>query len=544
MSNVNSQRSFFGFLVAGAIALVIIAIGLFYWFFAKTPVNLVTSTSEPQSAIFVSKVAPVMVSLLNNPERLWERQGQLSQLKTSLLAKTDIDYKQDIKPWLGNEITLAVTTTDIDRDPENGQQPGYLMALATKKPETSREFLELLFSRRVLAGANLEVEKYAGVKLLSDSSSQVNALSAAVVDDFVLFANDAKVLRDAINNVQAPDLNLSSSSRYQKALQQLPKATLATAFLNLPAVAAWQGLELPAATFDSQLISLSLHPQGLLAESNFLTDSEIMPVSAPLSQNVGALAYIPDGVGLVISGTNLNNLPNSDLGQLWKQATTAVFASGTDAISSWGKPLENLGVKTEDIFSWVKGEYALAVLPHPGVGGVNWVFVVEKLEDVPGGIARLDTIASEQGLSVSSFNWNQKTVFAWAELTPTQTDTPEGLSFNIEAQVRGVHTNEGNYEIFASNLETLAPLITTKNAAMIGDRHFQDSIAGIPQPNQGYVYLDWTKSRTLLERQLPSLQLVEIVGKSFWQKLRSLTLSSYSQEKGLVKTGVLFRFLD
>ncbi len=94
------------------------------------------------------------------------------------------------------------------------------------------------------------------------------------------------------------------------------------------------------------------------------------------------------------------------------------------------------------------------------------------------------------------------------------------------------------------NLETLAPLITTKNSAMTGDRHFQDSIAGIPQPNQGYVYVDWTKSRTLLERQLPGLQLVEIVGKSFWQKLRSLTLSSYSQEKGLVKTGVLLRFLD
>ena len=540
MSNVNSQRSFSGFLVAGAIALVIIAVGLFYWFFAKKPVNLVSSTSGPQAAIFVSKVAPVMVSLLNNPVLLWENQKELSQLKTSLLAETDLDYKQDIKPWLGKEITLAVTTTDIDRDPENGEQPGYLMALATKKPEISREFVELLFSRRVLAGANLEVEKYAGVKLLSDSGYQLHtSLSAAVVGDFVLFANHPKVLRDAINNLQAPDVNLSSSSQYQRALQQLPKSSVAAAFVNLPAVAAWQGLELPTVTFDSQFICLSLHPQGLLAESNFLTNSEIMPVSPPLSQNVGALAYIPQGAGLVVSGINLNNLPNSDLGQLWKQAS----GSGIDAISSWLKPWENLGVKTQEIFSWVKGEYALAVLPHPG-RGVDWVFVVEKLEDVPGGIARLDSIATATGLSVSSFNWNQNTVFAWTELTAAQTHTLERPSFNIEAEVRGVHTNVGNYEIFASNWQTLAPLITNQNSPIVGDRYFQDSINALPQPNQGYVYLDWTQSRTLLERQLPTLQLVEIVGQSFWQKLRSLTISSYSQEKGLLKTGVLLRFLD
>jgi len=46
-----------------------------------------------------------------------------------LLANTGLDYRRDIQPWLG-EITLAVTTIDIDRDAQNGQ-PGYLMALAT-----------------------------------------------------------------------------------------------------------------------------------------------------------------------------------------------------------------------------------------------------------------------------------------------------------------------------------------------------------------------------------------------------------------------------
>jgi hypothetical protein len=201
---VNSQRSFIGFIVAGAIALLI-AIAGFYWFFAKSPANLIASTSQPGAAIFVSKLSPAMVSLLANPDRLQalDREEELSKLKTSLFAKSGIDYKEDVQPWLGNEITLAIATLDIDRDPENGQQPGYLLALATKQPEKSREFVELLFSKRALSGATLAVEEYKGIKLISDNSQpEKDSLSGAVVGEgFVLFANNPKVLKDAINNV-------------------------------------------------------------------------------------------------------------------------------------------------------------------------------------------------------------------------------------------------------------------------------------------------------------------------------------------------------
>ncbi|WP_414528568.1 DUF3352 domain-containing protein [Nodularia chucula] len=553
MSNVNSQGSFSRFLVIGAIALLILVIG-FYRFFAKSPVNLLTSTSAPNGAIFVSKLAPVTVSLLTNPDRLQslERHGELSQLKTSLLAQSGIDYKQDIQPWLGNEITLSVTTVDIDRDAENGQQPGYLMALATQKPEKSREFLDLLFSRRVLAGGNLAVEEYEGIKLISDNSpSQEKSLAGAVVDGFVLFANDLKVLRDAINNVQAPDLNLSSYSQYQKATEQLPKSAFATAFLNLPAVGEWQGLELPETTFESEIISLSLNSQGLLAETSFLTDGEIIPASPPLTKTVGALAYIPDGAGLVVSSADLDNLGNSGLAKLWTQGKTVFSNSGTDPIASVVRPLaeleNNQGINlVEDIFSWVKGEYALAVLPDAGKSVSDWVFVVENLEDVSGGISGLDAIASSRGLSISSFNLNQQKISAWTELNAVtrQTETDKSPTFAIEAEVQGVHTTLGNYEIFASNLETLNQVITTKKSSLIGNRNFKDSIAAIPQPNQGYVYVDWTKSQTLIERQLPILKLVEVLGKPLFENLRSLTISSYGNEPGLLKGGVLLRFLD
>ncbi|WP_298913117.1 DUF3352 domain-containing protein [uncultured Nostoc sp.] len=549
---MNRQRSFIGFIVAGAIALLVIAIAGFYWFFAKSPANLIASTSQPGAAIFVSKLSPVMVSLLANPDRLQalEQEEELSKLKTSLFAKSGIDYKQDIQPWLGNEITLAITTLDIDRDLENGQQPGYLLALSTQQPEKSREFVELLFSKRALAGANLAVEQYKGVKLISDNSQpEQDLLAGAVVgEDFVLFANDPKVLRDAINNVQAPDLNLTSSPEYQKATKQLPKGGLAVAFLNLPIVAKWQGLELPEQLYNSQIISLALNPKGLLAETTFLTSSEIVPPSPPLSKPVGALQYIPASTGLAISGSNLSNLGDSDVAKLWRQATATIYGSKEDVVSRLAKPLVDVqkrwGINfPEDIFSWVQGEYAIALLPEKEQTTPHWIFVVEKSEAVEQGVTRLDAIASSNGLSINLLTIDKQKISAWTELTTAtkKSDVKEGASFSIETKVRGLHTTLGNYEIFTSDLETMDEILTIKDNSIIDNPNFKDSIAAIPLPNQGYIYLDWTKSQNLLERQVPILKLVEVLGKPFFNNLRSLTVSSYGTDTRSLKGGVFFK---
>ncbi|MDZ8188964.1 MAG: DUF3352 domain-containing protein [Nostoc sp. ChiSLP02] len=561
---MNRQRSFIGFIVAGAIAVLAIAIAGFYWFFPKSPANLIAPTSQPGATIFISKLAPVMASLLTNPDRLQalERDGEISKLQTSFLAKSGIDYQQDVQSWLGNEISLAVTTLDIDRDPENGQQPGYLLALATKQPEKSREFVELLFSKRALAGANLNVEEYKGIKVIHDNQEPIvenktqipksqiedNLAGAVVGENFVLFANDPKVLKDAINNIQAPDLNLTSSPQYQKAIKQLPKGSLAVAFLNLPIVAKWQGLELPEQlSYDSEIISLVLNSKGLLAETAFLSSSEIASPSPTLTKPVGALQYLPASAGLAISGSNLSNLGNSNLAKLWKQVTATIYGSKEDVVSQFAKPLgdtqKSWGINLpEDIFSWVQGEYAIALLPEEETNP-HWIFVVEKSESVEQGVARLDAIASSNGLTISPLTIDNQKISAWTELTTAskKNNDKDGVSFNIETKVRGAHTTLGNYEVFTSDLETMDKVITAKDNSLINNPKFQDSIAAIPRPNQGYIYFDWTKSQNLLERQIPILKLVEVLGKPFFNNLRSLTVSSYGTDTEALKGGVFLQ---
>ena len=538
-------------LVAGIITLLLIAVAGFYWFSGKNPINLLIQKSQPSAAIFVSKSSPAMVSLLVNPDALQtiEPKGEFSQLKNRLLAKSNIDYQNDIKPWLSDEVTLAVTTIDIDRDPDNGLQTGYLMALATAKPQKSREFLELLFSNRAFSGANLEVERYKGVKVIHDhpeylSQSKIqNSLAGAVVNNFVLLANHPQVIKAAINNLQAPDLNLISSPEYQKSTQQIPKNAVAVTFLNLPLVAKWQGLELAESTYNSQIFSLVLNSQGLLAESTFLTNSQIVTSSLPLSQPVAALQYIPESTTLAIAGTNLSNLGNSNLAKLWQQGTATIYGNSEDGSSRLLKPLgdiqKSLGLNfNQDIFNWVKGEYALALLPNSENPTPHWLFVVEKTPELAEMIARLDNIASTKSFNVSSVTLDEQEVSAWTQVTAT---SEKNTSINVDTTIKGVHTTLDNYEVFSSDLKTLKAALSKKQKSLLENPQFQNAMAVIPQPNQGYIYLDWENSQDILKRQLSVLKFVEVLGKPLFNNLKSLTVSSYSSEPGRLKGGVFLQ---
>lgn len=550
MKRVASKQSLFRFVAASIMMLLLTGIAGCNGLFNKNPLNLVSDTQkQPSAAVFISKQAPVMVSMPIDPNRFEVLNGgvNLSKLKKTLLNNTGLEYKKDVQPWLGDEITLAVATDDIDKDSANGRQPGYLTVLTTKDAEKSREFIEVLFSKRVLAGTSLVVEQYKGVKLISDipqTTEIEKPLAATVVgDDFVLFANDAKILREAVNNVQAPGLSLISSDNYQQAIKPLGSSQ-AVSFLNLPAVAKWQGLNLSSPTFSTQLISLATKSKGLLAETSLFANSPIPLVES--SEKVKALSYIPASSGLVISGKDLSNLDNSNLALFWQQTDSAISSeSGENIASQITKPLAKLqkrwGINLkEDIFSWVKGEYAIALLPNSDRGEnkkPEWIFVAEKSSTTASDISHLDEIASKNGLTVSPINLNEQTISTWTELTTTGNKASD---FKIQAKVLGTHTSKDNYEIFTSSIETMDEAINNKENFFNDNRNFQDSIAAIPQSNQGYVYIDWKKSQNFIESQLPILKLVEIIGKPFLDKLQSFTISSYDSNSELLKAGIFF----
>ncbi|MCP2730061.1 DUF3352 domain-containing protein [Limnofasciculus baicalensis] len=552
-------RSFF-YPFTVVVSVLLIALGSFFWFTSSAEASLPQENTpkNPSTAIFVSKQTPLMVSLLGERENLEE----LRQLQDSLVAPLDLNYRQDIQSWVGDEMTMAVTSLDLDRNPENATQPGYLLALTTDNPEKAKAALQVLYSSKAIAGqGDLVFEPYQGVTLLYkrplpelvNDDTKPNQppkiiTSAVVANRFVLFANHPKVLRDAINNVQAADLNLANSPEYQKILPALVENRIGLSFINVPALAAWISAKsiLPRDSFPTSQtlgIAFSLDNQGLLAHTAILgaeaSEETIVPL---LSKPVDALQYIPGESALAIAG--------SDLNQLWHSLSTEV---GNEDIlkslldrsiarleSGWEIKLP------ENIFSWVQGEYALSLLPSSDLVNPDWIFVAEKLDsaNAEGAIANLDELAEKQGLSAGILPFRDRNLTVWTKLVPSTVEDGKGSLLNLEAKVQGIHTSIGNYEIFTNSIEAMDEALKGMDNSLLNDETFQDARAPLPFNNNGYFYIDWSNSKAFIDRQLPLMRIVELIAQPLFDDLRTLTVSNYGIDNGVQRSKLFFQFFE
>lgn len=281
-------RSFFWILMTGAIAIFLMAVASLGWIATQSSINLLGGgvNGFPQGTVFVPKQAPAMISLLTNPEKLYAwRQVTLPlerrqrdrqewrQWETNLLSKIGLDYQHDLKPWLGNEITFAITSLDFDRNPLNGAQPGYLLATETKNQRLASKSLENLFAEQ----DNVISEQYKGAKIISLASENTDAnllnWASAVVGDFVLFANRSPIIKEAINQAQAVDLNLEHSDDFQTALNNLKPPHVGIAYINILGTSAWldKSPVIPQPKMNQILsTSLSIYQSGLAAKTSLM----------------------------------------------------------------------------------------------------------------------------------------------------------------------------------------------------------------------------------------------------------------------------------
>ncbi|MBD2576632.1 DUF3352 domain-containing protein [Oscillatoria sp. FACHB-1406] len=540
-----NRRSPISIALALVLALLLTVGGIWYFFFSKAPLQILSGgvQKNPEAAIFVPKQAPVVVSLLVNPDELeafaksaspFRKRGkageEFAKLEQGLLANAGADYAKDIQPWLGDEVTLALTDSDFDRNSTNGEQPGYLIVAGSKDGARAKEFLQLYYSKDAAAGkSELVFEDYKGVNLiyrrnLADSSTA--SASAVVGDRFVLFANHLRVLRDAVNNAQAVERNLDRDPVYQKAIATIDDPRIGVAVVNLPGLAAWIAKQpLPLELKQTLTVVLSLNPRGLVAQTALAGLTGDTNVAPALSEPVKALRYIPAHPIVTAAGT--------DFQHFWEQVSATVasepaFAELLDR--NIARLNEVFGVNVpEEIASWALGEYAFAWLPSVEKEVLNWVFVVEKTQESQDAIARLDELAKARDLSVGNFNLDGRKIAVWTKLEAKQGEA----ATRLEAAVKGVHTATEKYEIFSSSLDGLTQALNDTESSLLASAEFKDAIASLPKKNDGYLYIDWNQGQDIFEQNIPLFRVVEFAGQPLFRNLRSLVLSSNGRENGI-----------
>lgn len=592
-------RSFFSILIAFVLVLLISGISGAVWITAQSPLALLKNggvAAAPQATMFISKQAPLMVSLLVNPERLitarqvFTQPGQrrraakeIERLRQSVLSGFDLDYRTDVQPWLGDELTLAVTTPDLDRDSTNGVQPGYLLALSTADPLRSQEFLRLFWQQQAEVGTDLVFEQYAGVKLIYRQDAVTNPgrsrpaateavpggtsegapetrpglASAAVGDQFVLFANHPKIVRAAIANVQAPDLSLEKSAVYQAQLQDLPEQRVGLLYGNLPELADWLGTSIfpndaaavnlttvPDATqFDRVIASLSLSPSGLRLNNTALTSpgQELQRERPALAQPSELLRYIPADSVLLASGRNL--------GDDWHKVSASVQGypktkTLLDQIITNLKTRWDLDAETE-LFNWTEGEFAFALRPRADAAQpFDWILVTEQQETTTAGIQHLDDRATQQGYSVGQVELADRSVTAWTQLSTVPSSRRQNTSQVLQASVAGAHVQVDHYEILASSLAALEAALQAGDQSVLNQSDFARAIANLDTPNDGYVYLNWPSLKQRLAKRSPLFQVLDTLAQPLTNHLESVTLSTYGRDRNQQPSGIFFHLTD
>lgn len=282
------NRSFLSVLAIAGVTVYLIAVVGLGWIITQGSINLLKGgvNHYPQSAIFLPKQTVAVVSLLTNPQKLnaWrqvnlpltKRSDRLPLKWSTLSAKIGFDYQKDIKPWLGDEITFAIASLDYDRDAANGVQPGYILAMETRNTNLAQKHLQDFYGDR----DNISIEKYKGTNIIFPEAKD-SVWSSVVAGNFVLFANHHQILKQAINQAQAVDLNIEHSDDYQTALDNIQQPHIAIGYVDVLGLSAWLDKSILSTLNDQQTLSAALFTK----DSNLAAEIELRGALTQVSKS-------------------------------------------------------------------------------------------------------------------------------------------------------------------------------------------------------------------------------------------------------------------
>ncbi len=522
--------------------------------------------SVPSALQFVPKQSTVVASLLTRPDRLtdlWEylttpslrkqTQRDIEQIEQLLLAGSGLSYEKDIQPWLGEEITAAVVSPDLDQNPQNGFDPGYLLAFSCQDSQTARVVLELFWQNRAIAGDALVFEDFSGNRLIysgqrwgdGDSSgpkpspSVANGLATTLVaNQFVLVANHPEVLRQSLTAAQSKDNNLASDWRYRSALKVLPAKRIGLVALSLPDTAGalkdlssrtlnsvnLNGLEESGDVIDWGLVSLGLTREGILGDIALLAapGRRLEPRPTLVSELPQAVRYLPDTAAMTVVGLGSESIW-STMQPLWQRYGNV---DHLQLLLEQDLSLVLDSNTTHELFEAVNHNSALGLTlgSRP-----DWLLVSDQTENLTRALQHLQTVAQSQGIGVSTLTLQGHPTTALARLLfKPSLGSPQNSKREVVAQVVGLHTQIDHLGVMASSPALMDKVLTINQ----GDKLLPDwttYLSLFQKPNEGYIHINWPKLKSGLRQQASRFRLWETTAKPVFNHIKQVILTSYGR---------------
>ncbi|WP_348251786.1 DUF3352 domain-containing protein [Trichocoleus sp. ST-U1] len=442
---------------------------------------------------------------------------QLAELEKNLLTANGYNYQQDIKPWVGKEVTIAFLSQQLPQNPNAvpvGQQ-SVVMVLPIENPLQAKQALE---KYRNPTSSKFVERIYKGIKIRETQGSPAQKFSTTLLERSLIVSTDPKGTERVIDAYKG-GASLADTPGYTEALGKIKAgAPFAKVYFNVPVATAM------AATYSARSLSpqnlasvqqrqgvgatVTLEPEGLLFKgvSWLKPNSETKYV---VENNAKSMPRrLPGNTLIVTTGGNLQ--------QLWQDYVQGAQANPLIRVSPEQMKAEirsKLGQDLEqDLLPWMKGEFSLALIPTPpgtpSILGAGVAFLVQT-SDRPRAeksLKQLDEVMAQQyKFQVQETTLNGQPITNWTSQLGGLAATHGWL--------------DGNVAFLTLGAPVASTLVPKPQATLADSQLFKQAIPQQLNDKNGLFFID--VDRTINAGNL-SLSQVDPNQKIFTNAIRSI----------------------
>lgn len=389
------------------------------------------------------------------------------------IENQNIDYQEDISPWLGG-VSIAILPS-----PEAGIDYNAVGILGIKNKLKAKSFFDRIKTKN---SENIDETSYKNISIYQ-LDNPTEKIFISTFDNYIIIADKKEVITKIIDTYKGGiSLADNTSQKFDRnsGLIQIYFPDYSNWFLNvlknsLPDIDVEKSAKNQLQKIDSILTNISVENQGLKMSSviNLVEPSTTAQQSKPISNNL--LSQIPENSICVMTGGEIN--------QFWQQVNEEKQnVPDLDLLINRAKMITSQWLNLDldkDVISWLDGEFALALLPP------NKNNSLETLS----GLFILESSNKTQGEATLKSLENTAKIFSFLSIQTSEINGIDVTKWNSPA---GNLVSYGwlNEEKFALSLTGNFENITDIKSAnsLLENPTFKSATASLPDNNNGYFY--------------------------------------------------------
>ncbi len=468
--------------------------------------------TNPLSSAKVIPSSALMAGFVTTEPRAWSQLQQfgtpefqkviakrITDLNNDMLAKSNIDYEKDLKPWLGSVMfaILPSSPTKLAQATSTPPQASNILIVVG----INNKFNAFNFAKKMKDKPGIQTTEtdYNGIKI-AETIDKSSKTYTALLDNHLVVASARKPVELAIDTFKGqPSLAskegvaslMSKGVDIKNLLAQFYVPDYSSTVQELIA-ANPNGLPFAPDTLKqikqvkSIVMGVGVDNVGLRMKVYAAIDPSAVSVEyKPTPGKV--VAQFPASTIALISGANISKFWNATVEQ------SKTLPQTQQAIDSVRQQLKTINLDLDkDIFSWMDGEFALAAIPSNqgilapvGFGGAL-VFKTSDRATAEATFNKLDTIVRGYSLTVTPRNVQGKSITEW--------QLPQQGALLAHGWL------DGESVFVALGGPMTDAIVTQSGQSLDNSETFKNVTDSLPKPNAGYFYIDMDKTMSLVNR--------------------------------------------